>query len=149
MEGSIYFSSKSLTDNLVGLQDSMRNDLYRTPALPPTMPWLDSIPPNAPFGLLVKNSANGKMNTLFWQKPDVTNDGESAYGYVIYRFNLDEKVNIKDPGKIIFITFDGDKLQYTDDDIKQHQKYKYVVTAIDRLKNESKPSDSRSAHEEI
>ena len=34
-------------------------------------------------------------------------------------------------------------------DIKQHQQYKYVVTAIDRMKNESKPSDSRSANEEI
>ncbi len=148
VEGSIYFSSKSLTDNLVGLQDSMRNDLYRTPALPPTMPWLDSIPPNAPFGLLVKSSSNGKMNTLFWQKPDAASDGESAYGYVVYRFAVGERINIKDPGKIIFITYDADKLQYTDDDIKQHQQYKYVVTAIDRMKNESRPSDSREANED-
>jgi hypothetical protein len=79
----------------------------------------------------------------------VASDGDSAYGYVVYRFTIGEKVNTKDPSKIIFITFDGNKLQYSDDDIKQHQQYKYVVTAIDRMKNESKPSDSKAANDEI
>ncbi|MNN96476.1 hypothetical protein D3C81_2154720 [compost metagenome] len=67
---------------------------------------------------------------------------------MVYRFVVGERVNIKDPGKIIFITYDADKLQYTDDDIKQNQRYKYVVTAIDRMKNESRPSDSREENEE-
>src|SRR5690606_6872292 len=111
--------------------------------------WLDSIAPNAPFGLLVKSLANGKMNTLFWQKPDAASDGESAYGYVVYRFAEGERVNIKDPSKIISISYDADKLQYTDDDIKPRHRYKYVVTAIDRMKNESRPSDSREVDEEL
>ena len=47
VEGSVFFSSKSLTDNLSGINDSLQYNLYRYPALPPLMPWLQTSPPHA------------------------------------------------------------------------------------------------------
>src|SRR5699024_3166149 len=51
VQGSVYFSSKSLTNNLAGFQDSLRQDLYRSKPLIPTMIWLDAIPPQSPLKL--------------------------------------------------------------------------------------------------
>jgi len=56
--------------------------------------------------------------------------------YVVYCFDNKEKVNLNNPSKIVTITRDTFiKLPYEDG----KQKYQYVVTALDRLHNESKP----------
>ncbi|UIR56063.1 family 10 glycosylhydrolase [Sphingobacterium sp. SRCM116780] len=144
VQGSIFFSSNSLTDNLAGLQDSLKYNLYRYPSLPPTMSWIDSIPPHAPFGLQLKVSDNKKINFLVWQKPDRAADGQSAYGYLIYRFKEGEKVDLNNTSKIIYITYNEDDLQYSDNDLTPHEEYYYFVTALDRMKNESEPSNIRS-----
>jgi hypothetical protein len=47
-QGSVYFRSQSLVGNANHLADSLKEDFYRYPALPPPMLWLDSVPPNAP-----------------------------------------------------------------------------------------------------
>ena len=49
-------------------------------------------------------------------------------------------MNIEDPTKIVAITRDTwFKLPYTNG----KTKYRYVVTALDRLHNESKPEDKK------
>lgn len=55
--------------------------------------------------------------------------------FVIYRFAKGEKINLEDPSKIIAIT---DKTMYQLPYKDGSQKYTYVVTALDRLQNESK-----------
>ena len=60
---------------------------------------------------------------------------DEAVQYVVYRFNNKEKVNLNDPSKIVAITRDCFyKLPYENG----KTKYRYVVTALDRLNNESK-----------
>jgi hypothetical protein len=55
--------------------------------------------------------------------------------YVVYRFGAKEKVNTADATKIIAITPQTFlKLPYDDG----KTRYTYVVTALDRLQNESK-----------
>lgn len=55
--------------------------------------------------------------------------------YVVYRFDSGEKVNVEDPSHIVAITRDTFyKLPYQDG----KKKYRYVVTALDRIHNESK-----------
>ena len=46
--GNIYFSAKSLTQNLGGLSDLLKTGPYAEPALVPATPWLDRTPPRAP-----------------------------------------------------------------------------------------------------
>jgi uncharacterized lipoprotein YddW (UPF0748 family) len=145
VQGSVYFSSKSLTNNLAGFQDSLRRDFYRYPALQPAMIWIDNIAPQAPMQLTAfLKQPNGVQ--LSWMEPFKARDGETAYGYVIYRFKAGEELNIEDPSKIIKISFDRLATSFVDNAVQRGTTYNYVVTAIDRLKNESMPSNIMQCH---
>jgi hypothetical protein len=140
VQGSVYFSSKSLTSNIAGLQDSLRNSFYCYPVLQPPMLWLDSIPPMAPRELTTLISTNSRVQ-LNWKEPLSARDGEATYGYVIYRFISGEQQNLQDGSKILKIIFDNKTFSYIDYSVQRGAKYTYVVTALDRLKNESIPSN--------
>jgi len=139
IQGSVFFSSRSLTNNLSGIQDSLRNNFYRTPALQPQMLWLDDVPPQSPLNLEAA-LANG-LAVLNWNEPLKARDGETASGYVIYRFDEAEEINMENPNKIIKISLESRLTSFTDFTLKRGKKYKFVVTALDRLKNESLPSN--------
>ena len=56
---------------------------------------------------------------------------------MIYRFAKGEKVNIEDASKIVAIT---DQFYYKLPYNNGTNKYTYVVTALNRIQNESKPA---------
>ena len=137
VQGSIFFSNNSLMRNPLGLIDTLRNNYYKYPALPPTMIWLDSIPPNTPKNLTAKFTSNSvKLN---WIMPDTAKDGDSAYGYVIYRFDSTDKININDPKYILHIQYSSDTF-YEDKTAERNKNYLYLITSLDRMKNESDPT---------
>jgi len=136
VQGSVFFSSKSLTDNLAGFQDSLRTEFYQYPALPPQMIWLGESIPAAPARLHVL-SQNNKVQ-LTWSY--LRKRPLGVYGYVIYRFKKGEKVNLDRPQHIIRISFDKTLRSYTDTTAIGGTSYSYLITAIDRLKNEGWPS---------
>lgn len=138
VQGSVFFSSKSLSTVARAVADSLRNDLYQYPALPPQMPWLDDIAPNEPKYLTADAQHEG-IN-LKWIKPLKAKDGETASGYVIYRFEEDEQITTLNAKNIIKISFE-DFTFYLDTNAEKGKRYAYVVTALDRLKNESEPSN--------
>jgi uncharacterized lipoprotein YddW (UPF0748 family) len=142
VQGSVYFSSNSLLRDPLGITDSLKQTYYRYPALQPQMLWLDSIPPNAPRNVTV--IAGNNWASLKWETPLPAKDNEPVYGYVIYRFEGTEKVNLRDPKHILHIQFD-DSTSYRDTTIQKGKVFLYVVTAIDRLKNESEPSPTIAA----
>ena len=72
---------------------------------------------------------------LFWQKPKAKHWGDEASRFVVYRFGAGEKVNLDDPSKIATVT---DKMHYRLPYVDGGTKYTYVVTALDRVGNESK-----------
>ena len=64
-QGSIYFSSKTFDKNPNGWNDSLRNNYYAYPALPPPMSWIDNIAPEKPIveklnDGIIKIAYNGK-----------------------------------------------------------------------------------------
>ncbi len=138
INGSVFFSSKSLTKNPLGIADTLTKNYYRFKALPPTMPWLDSIKPNAPQKLTAYNVIEGTQ--LNWQLPTLAKDNEKAYGFVIYRFAEDEEIDLEYTENIQAI-FYTPVLNWLDVNANLKLKYKYVVTTLDRLKNESLPSN--------
>jgi len=142
VEGSIYFSSNSLLNNPLGFTDSLKETYYNHPSLPPVMLWLDSIPPNPPQNF-TETVINNKVE-LKWTTPTQAKDKEPVYGYVIYRFNGDEKVNLEDPKYILHIQY-NDTTSFRDETVQKGKTYLYVVTALDRLKNESDPSPTIAA----
>jgi uncharacterized lipoprotein YddW (UPF0748 family) len=137
VQGSIYFSANSLMRDPLGFTDSLRTNFYKYPALPPQMLWLDSIAPEAPKNLAATISNRGV--TLKWEAPDTAEDEEPVYGYVVYRFDATDTINVDDPKHIIHIQYD-DNPMFEDETTGKGKTYQYVITAIDRLKNESDPS---------
>jgi len=84
---------------------------------------------------MVANNGNLMVN-LSWQMPLTAADKEPVYGYVIYRFEGSEKIDINKPDHILHIAYDNG-LNYQDKTVQKGKTYLYIVTALDRLKNES------------
>ncbi len=135
--GGVYFSAKSLQNNPLGVRDSLQNDLYRLPALVPPMPWKDNVLPNMPRDL--KATATPSGVELFWQAPAPASDGDRARYYVIYRFDgRQRQFRTDNPQYILSIAQGEDSTRYIDKTADPAKRYTYVVTAFDRLHNESK-----------
>ncbi|TDG37355.1 glycoside hydrolase [Pedobacter changchengzhani] len=137
IQGSVFFSSKSMSTVAKAVGDSLKNDFYKYPALPPQMPWLDDTPPNQPQQFTAEAHNDGVH--LKWANPFRAKDGETASGYVIYRFEEGEKISILDPKNILKISFE-DYLSFIDTTVEPGKRYSYLLTALDRLKNESDPT---------
>ncbi|RRB10780.1 glycoside hydrolase family 10 protein [Larkinella knui] len=138
IHGSIFFSSRSLTDNLNGVRDSLLTDFYRYPALIPPMPWKDPEPPLSPKDLKATPTPEGVE--LFWQEPGPAPDGDKARYYVVYRFEKKEKINTEDPTRILAICVGERTTHFIDRTAGSDKRYVYVVTSFDRLHNESAPN---------
>lgn len=97
------------------------------------MPWIDGKAPGKPRKAAIVWTEDGPM--LFWSAPNAKTEMDKAQQYVVYRFGPGEKVNLNDATKILCFTkstmlplpYQGGNTKYT-----------YVVTALDRLQNESK-----------
>ena len=133
--GGAHFSSKSFAQNILGISDSLRTDLYATKALIPTMPWLDDEAPVSPSGLIIQNEPDGVF--LEWNSNDTT----SKY-YAIYRFE-GKKIGDFENGANIQAIQRANTAFYKDRAVRKRKKYTYAITAIDRLYNESEPTAVR------
>ncbi|MEO5909631.1 MAG: family 10 glycosylhydrolase [Pelobium sp.] len=138
VQGSVFFSSKSLTNNPLGVSDTLSQHYYKYPALPPLMLWLDSVAPNKPQNLLALEDDKGIL--LSWKLPKVAKDGDKAYGFVIYRSENGNAIDVTDVTAIKHIYY-GDITSWEDTDVEKGKTYTYAVTSLDRVKNESETSD--------
>ncbi|MDX5483292.1 MAG: family 10 glycosylhydrolase [Hymenobacteraceae bacterium] len=144
VQGSVFFSSRSLTNNLAGFRDSLQHDFYRYPALQPQMQWLDDAAPSAPTKLRNQKFLifrSWKKAKVQWESPEESDSQRDVYGYVVYRFDENEPVDLENPGNIVKISFDRSFTSFHDESAARGKSYQYVITAIDRLKNESAPSN--------
>lgn len=130
--GFAFFSASSFDKIRAPIKDSLQYGFNKYPALVPPMPWLDSIPPAAP-ALGILSSANGVV--LKWQE---ANPQKEPLRYVVYRFINNEPINLERNDRILSIQ---QGTEYTDPDEKRYKQCTYIVTALDRLWNESKPSN--------
>lgn len=97
------------------------------------MPFKDNEAPKKIKGTKVIWTDSGPV--LVWiPRPD-NDEMQRAVRFVVYRFQKGEKVNVDNPANIIAVTSDQFlRLPYSGGS----QKYTYVVTALDRMWNESK-----------
>lgn len=138
IKGEGFYNTSSMTLNLLGFNDSLKNNFYRIAALIPTMPWRDSLAPQSPSGLS-GNMYEGDSIVLNWGKtPAVMNEMDKARQYVIYR-SLVPFVDTSNAENIIAVT--PDTSAYRDTLIVPGVTYYYAVTALDRLYNESQASN--------
>lgn len=137
VQGSVFFSAKNLRSNPMAVCDSLLSSFYKHPALVPTMAWLDSIPPLPPHDLKAADTPEGIE--LFWQQPGPAADGDEANGYLVYRFDgRRPRLRLDDPRRIVAKCIGEVTTRFVDRTAKPNQPYVYVVTALDRLNNESR-----------
>ena len=133
VQGVVLWYAKTAVDNIGNYGTNLRTNYWRYPSLQPRMPFIDDKAPKKPKRLKKVWTEDGYM--LFWKAPKGKHWDDVAHKYVVYKFDHDEEVNINDASKIVEITSKTyTKLPY-DDGTK---KMKYVVTALDRMSNESK-----------
>jgi uncharacterized lipoprotein YddW (UPF0748 family) len=139
IQGNCMWNGYDVLRNEGGIQDSLRNNYYRYPALVPAYTNMDGLPPLELKKLWDEWTPNGYF--LYWQpKPD-KDSLNLPTRYCIYRFKSGEKYNLNDASKIVEITSETSyQLPYD----KGKTKYKYAVTTLDRYNYESKKAKNKS-----
>ncbi|MDX1907784.1 MAG: family 10 glycosylhydrolase [Bacteroidia bacterium] len=130
IQGHIFYSASSFRGNPHQIRDLLQVSGYQHPALVPAMPWKDSIPPLGPHGLTLSRTAGGLA--LSWAATGPASDGDLPARYVLYRFPAQEPIDLDNPARILAVTPLTTWLDTVPDTTAT-----YVVTALDRLQNES------------
>ena len=132
VNGTVLWYAKAAVDNPGNYGTLLRTDYWRYPALQPLMPFIDSDAPKHPKRLKAQWERDGYY--LTWKAPKGKGWKDEAHQYVVYQFTPDEPINTNDPSKIIAMPYENKvRLNYKDG----NQKYVYVITALDRMSNES------------
>ena len=136
--GSCQWYAEALMENKGRYRDALIAEYHKYPALPPVFRFMDDEAPGKVRKLKPVWTEDGYI--LFWTAPKYKDEMNRAVQYVVYRFLSGEKVNLDDPSHIVAITRQCFyKLPYEDG----KTKYRYVVTALDRLHNESKSAKKK------
>ncbi len=135
VKGTVLWYAKAAVDNIGNYGMVLRNSYWKNPALQPEMPFIDDKAPKKVRKMKVINTEDGPV--LFWTAPKGKGWKDEAVKYVVYRFGQGEQVNTNDPSKIVAITYN------TFYNIKENGRAVYVVTALDRMSNESKGKKKR------
>jgi len=130
--GSCQWPASSVVENEGRYRDALIQEYHKYPALQPVFDFMDNEAPDKVRKVKKSWTEDGYM--LFWQEPKSKDEMNRAVQYVVYRFGNKEKVNLDDPSHIVGITRNTFyQLPYENG----KTKYRYVVTALDRLQNES------------
>ena len=133
VSGSCLWYSAAVVRNEGNYAGALEQYYHRYPALQPLMPWIDKKTPRKVRHLSIRKAPDG--NYLFWEAPKEKHEMNKVRNYVVYRFARGEKVNTEDASHILTITPQNIlKLPVADG----KNRYTYVVTALNRLQNESK-----------
>jgi uncharacterized lipoprotein YddW (UPF0748 family) len=129
VKGSVYFSSKSLISNPLGIADTLRNNYYMYPAIPPTVirdtSLLECDAPEVRQVIAENNTV-----ILRW-KPSAKTLKRQPFQYIIYRFD-ENKIDFTD-GKNIraMVPHDSKELMYLDTHVSENLRYHYAITVVD------------------
>lgn len=134
INGSCQWYARAVADDKGGYATMLRTLYHNTPALQPTMPWIDKKAPGKVRKAKVIFTNDGPV--LFWTPPKGRKEMDVARSYVVYRFAQGEAVDINDASHIFAIT-QNTFVPLPLSDMGKHTTY--AVTALDRLQNESKP----------
>ncbi len=97
VQGNIFFRTEHLIANPKGYTDVLRNELYRYPALTPSLPWKSQDPPPPVDRLSASWSDDGRV-ILTWSKPDPSRASHPADSqtwaetarYGVYRIDMSD-----------------------------------------------------------
>ncbi len=135
--GMVFFSYSGLKKS----KSRLNNRGFDYLANLPPMSWKDDQPPMDPRNLRAHILSSGNV-LLIWSHPDSLVEKADAQRYNIFR-SKKSPVDFNDGENLIHITTKADTF-YVDRSVQSAQSYFYVVTALDRVNNESPPSNEVS-----
>ncbi len=138
IQGNCFWYGYQIAANENGVGTILKEKYHTTPALIPAYDFIDDRKPENVKKLKAKWTPDGYI--LSWQTKPTDDELQKQIYFCIYRFDKNEKPDLEDASKIVEITRNTFyKLPYE----KGKHKYRYVVTAVDRLHNESEKGTSK------
>lgn len=136
VNGTVLWYAKAVVDNVGNYGSLLEKVYWKYPAFVPTMPYIDGKAPKRVRKMKILNM--GGRPVLFWKAPKGKGWKNEAVKYVVYKFVGGERDDISNPSHIVAVTTD-EFYEIPASDIQPGVKVSYVVTALDRMSNESKP----------
>lgn len=136
IDGAVYFSAKTFVKNKLGLNDSLQNNFYKYPAICPINRNINGEASAQPQNLRVLR--DGKEAYLIWDEVNEEGGCQVAY-YIVYAFKGKKVGDMNDPANIILRTTEN-CIDLHDLSQKFKGHYAFVVTAVNRYKHESVPT---------
>ena len=132
VKGTVLWYAKMAVDNPGNYGLKLRYDYWSTPALQPLMPFIDNKAPRKPKKIKITHIDNEYY--ISWKAPKGKGWKDKANKYVIYCFDKNETINLEDPSHILAITYNT---TYKLPTLKSNPKKVIIITALDRMENES------------
>lgn len=139
IDGNCFWYGYQIANNEHKIASALKKKYHVNPALIPAYSHLDQDAPKKVKGVKAKWTQNGYE--LSWKRRDTKDEMQKQVYYCIYRFEEDEKIDLEKSSNLVATTRETNYLLPYDDG---RTKYKYVVTSVDRMHNESKKSRSKS-----
>lgn len=134
IQGSCQWYAAAVVNNPGNYRSVLQQTYHSTPALQPLMPFIDNKAPEKPRKVQI-DSNHPQSAVLLWEAPKAKKVMDKARQFVVYQFQKKEKIDLDKADHIIAITPNA-FLELS----SPKRGTTYVVTALDRLHNESKPT---------
>ena len=134
VSGNCFWSGYKFLEYYDRMQSLIREDFFSTPVLIPAYTAIDDAAPEKVSKLHTRWTPDGFY--LEWKADDTRDAMQKAAYYCVYRFGEKEPVDIENPAALVGIVREP---HYRLDYKKGTERCVYVVTAVDRMHNESEP----------
>jgi uncharacterized lipoprotein YddW (UPF0748 family) len=132
--GMVFFSFSGLEKAMT----QFPNDGFQYLSNLPPMSWKDNQPPLDPTNLTAQFLTSGEVK-LEWMLPDSALESTDIFRYNVFRSEV-SPVDITKAINLIHIT-NNSVPNFIDNSFESNRNYFYVVTALDRVNNQSPPSN--------
>ena len=138
VSGNCFWYGYQIANNEKKVASALTNKYHASPALVPAYTHIDD---RLPAGVRkVKTRWTERGYELQWKRRETDDELQKQIYFCIYRFKKGEEKNLEDASHLVATTRDTYYLLPYDEG---KEKYYYVVTAVDRMHNESKKAASK------
>lgn len=143
VHGNVWYSANHIPQDVKGAMSRVRADHYQHPALLPAMSHLPATGVRVPVLAEAERQADGVQ--LKWL--DAGPQRTRATSFAVYRAAGGGAVDVEDATNLLATVRSDGSVEhlFTDATADPSTEYTYVVTALDRVWNESAPSRARRA----
>ncbi|RZK23095.1 MAG: T9SS type A sorting domain-containing protein, partial [Flavobacterium sp.] len=140
LKGAAYYNTTTLNANKNNFRTNLIANQYSTPAIIPSMTWLDNIAPAEPSNLTA-TLVSGKTNLTWTPPPSTTDELQKVVRYAVYRSNS-STIDFNLSTNLIAI-IPSSVTTYTDNTVTPGlgTSYYYAIKSLDRISNESTASN--------